>query len=73
METENKLNEEILKMTMMIQEKFPELSKYVDEMPVSVPNNENPAVNQQNLQEYYDSLLALVKKYNTNHNRGNTK
>ncbi|MBB6004384.1 hypothetical protein [Arcicella rosea] len=71
MKTVHELNDEILKITMLIQEKFPELSKYVTEMPVSIPDVENPEVNQKNLQEYYESLLALMKKYNTNHNRGN--
>lgn len=71
MKTVHELNDEILKITMLIQEKFPELSKYVTEMPVSIPDIENPEVNQKNLQEYHDSLLALMKKYNTNHNRGN--
>ena len=72
MKTESDLNDDILKITMLIEEKFPELSKYVDEMPVSAPDAVNPAVNQKNLQDYYDSLLALLKKYNTNHNRGDT-
>jgi len=72
MKTESDLNDDILKITMLIEEKFPELSKYVDEMPISAPDAVNPAVNQKNLQDYYDSLLALLKKYNTNHNRGDT-
>ncbi len=72
MKTVHELNDEILKITMLIAEKFPELSKYVTEMPVSTPDVENPEVTQKKLQEYYDSLLALLKKYNTNHNRGNT-
>jgi len=73
MKTESDLNDDILKITMLIEEKFPELSKYVDEMPISTPDTVNPVINQKNLQDYYDSLLALLKKYNANHNRGNTE
>ena len=36
METEQELNGKILKITMTIQEKYPELSKYLGEMPVTI-------------------------------------
>ncbi len=38
METENEISNNILKATTAIQEKFPELSKYLAEMPVTIPN-----------------------------------
>ena len=37
MKTEKELNADILKKTLMIQEKFPELSKYIEEMPITIP------------------------------------
>jgi hypothetical protein len=67
METEEKLNAAILKITMIIQEKYPELSKYIAEMPVSIPNIFSPEVNIKTLQEYYDSLEILLNDYDKNH------
>jgi len=62
METEKELNRKILELTMQIQEKHPELSKFLEEMPVTIPNKEKPEINIKNLKEYYDSLNNLLKK-----------
>lgn len=63
MKNEEQLNGDILEITMKIKEKFPELSKYILEMPVTIPNMENPEVTTKALQEYYDSLDILLKDY----------
>jgi hypothetical protein len=68
MKTEKKINKAILKITMKIKEQFPELSKYILEMPVTIPNVENPEMNSKALQDYYDSLETLLKNYTENHN-----
>lgn len=68
MKTEKKINKAILKITMKIKELFPELSKYILEMPVTIPNIENPEMNIKALQDYYDSLEVLLKDYTENHN-----
>jgi hypothetical protein len=62
MTTEKGLNAAILKITLMIQEKFPELSKYIEEMPVN-----NPEINLEQLKDYYNSLENLIEKYAENH------
>ncbi len=67
METEKKLNDDILKITMLIQEKFPELSKYIAEMPDTIPNVVSPEINIKILKEYYNSLETLLKDYDENH------
>jgi hypothetical protein len=67
MKTEKELNDDILKITMTIKELFPELSKYIEEMPITIPNNSNPQINLKTLKDYYDSLDNLMKKYATNH------
>jgi hypothetical protein len=67
MKTEKELNDDILKITMTIKESFPELSKYIEEMPITIPNNSNPQINLKTLKDYYDSLDNLMKKYATNH------
>ena len=66
MKTEKELNSDILKLTMTIQDKFPELTKYIAEMPVTIPDTENPEINIKILKDYYNSLEALLKKYDIN-------
>jgi hypothetical protein len=73
METEEKLNAAILKLTMIIQEQYPELSKYIAEMPVTIPNASIPKINIKALQEYYDSLEILLNDYAINHSKTSTK
>lgn len=63
MKNEAQLNADILKITMTIQQKNPELSKYISEMPITIPDVEFPEINVKILQEYYDSLVVLLNKY----------
>ena len=67
MKTEKELNEAILKITMKIASDYPELSKFIVEMPVSNAQDADPSINLKNLEEYYDSLLTLLKKYKVTH------
>ena len=66
MKTEE-LNSKILKITLTIQEKYPELSKYLNEMPVTIPNEKDPEINNKNLKEYYNSLSSLLQNYIDEH------
>lgn len=68
METEKELNDAILKMTLKIRNEYPELSKYLIEMPVTIPDSKNPEINNTILKDYYDSLNDILKKYAPNHN-----
>ena len=61
------LNNDIINITMKIQDEFPELSKYMAEMPVTIPNEVDPEINTKNLQDYYNSLETLLKKYTRTH------
>ncbi len=67
METEKEINEKIMKVTMVIQENYPELSKYLNEMPVTIPIDSNPEMNVQALTKYYDTLLTLFRNYVAEH------
>ena len=67
MKTEQELNADILKVTMLIRDKYPELSKYISEMTVTIPDVETPDINIKNLNDYHDSLVAILKKYAPNH------
>ena len=69
MKTEHEINKNIIEITMAIDEKFPELSKYIDEMPVTIPNTNDPEINETNLEDYQSSLDVLLNKYAANHKR----
>ena len=67
MDKVKKSNAAILKKILIINEKYPELSKYLSEMPITVPNVEHPEIDCEALKEYYDSLCILVKNYDSNY------
>ena len=68
MKTELELNEMILEITKNIREKKPELLKFLDEMPVTIPYDENPPKHLKTLTSYYDSLVALVEEHRNDKN-----
>lgn len=53
----------LLNVTMRIYEQYPELSKYLEKMPVTLPTLENPCISLHNLTKYYNSLNSLLNKY----------
>ncbi len=61
------LNEKILAITMLIEEKHPELSKFLLEMPVTIPDVNHPKVDDEMLQNYYQSLCDLLTEYEIEH------
>ena len=63
METEKELNAKIIEVTMQIQKEFPELSKYLNEMPITIPTDENPEINASILNSYYQSLCKFLASY----------
>lgn len=67
MKTEKEINDAILKITMKIRNDYPELSKYLSEMHVTIPDDSNPDINIKILQDYYESLENILKKYIPNH------
>jgi hypothetical protein len=67
METQKKLDKDILDITMHIQDQFPELSKYIAEMPVHILYKGGSDVSVEKLHEYYESLKDLLKKYKEEH------
>lgn len=66
-DAEADLNSKILKITLAINEQYPELSKYIEEMPVTIPNEENPDITINNLKSYYESLSLMLNKYKLEH------
>jgi hypothetical protein len=65
MKTKNKLEHDILNITNKIHEEFPELTKFLMEMPEN--HSENDQVNGKNMEDYYQSLKVLVNQYANTH------
>ena len=65
--TEKEMTEAIMRLTLEIREKYPEMSKYLGEMPVTNPDKEHPDINARVLKDYYDNLLILMKRYANEH------
>lgn len=61
------LNAQILDITMLIKKQYPELSLFIEEMPVSIPNKEYPEITVKNLTTYLESLVELKLKYQETH------
>ena len=69
MKTKSELNADILKITMTIKQEYPELLKYLNEMPVTIPDSAHPEIDIKTLAAYYNSLNILVKYYSLNHKK----
>lgn len=67
MKTENELNQAILEITMKIRNEYPELIKYLSELPVTIPDVNKPEISCKVLTDYYESLENILKKYAPNH------
>lgn len=63
MKTVNELNKAILDITMKIYNEYPELAKYLSELPVTIPDTSKPKINIKILQDYHETLSNIVKKY----------
>lgn len=62
MKTETELNARIMELTNQIREERPELVKYIDEMPITIPSDSDPEFSQKILKDYIISLKDLLKK-----------
>jgi hypothetical protein len=65
MKTKIEWDQDITTITNKIHREFPELSKYITEIPVNSSNKEG--VDSKKLEEYYNSLVVLVGKYSKTH------
>ncbi len=61
------LNSKILEITMRIKNNYPELSKYIEEMPITIPNEEHPTITLKKLKTYLDSLNSILDQYLLEH------
>lgn len=66
--TNEELLNNILKITLLIQQKHPELSNFLQEMPITIPNEEHPHLNNKIFEDYYESLQSMLQRYEQEHN-----
>ncbi|GAA4273393.1 hypothetical protein U6A24_19515 [Aquimarina gracilis] len=68
METSKNLISEITKITTNIETNYPELYKFIEEQPITIPSSNNPKTDEQNLRDYLDSLKQLLQHHLDTHN-----
>jgi hypothetical protein len=61
METERELNSKIIALTLQILEYRPELLEFLNEMPITVPNENRPEINVGILKDYCESLRNILR------------
>jgi hypothetical protein len=66
MKTEQELIQKILEITALITEKYPELCKYISEMP-SEDTSDYKEIDGKSLSEYYEHLSSFVNHYAEEH------
>ncbi len=69
MKISQKILAEISQITREIEEKYPELQKYLDELPITLSDNNNKVnkMDEKTLNEYLENLKSIVKKYKKEH------
>ena len=67
MKTITDINNDIFKVTLDIDNNFPELVKYFGEMPVNITQDNQTEVSDANLSDYYNSLDLLFNDYTIYH------
>lgn len=67
MKTRAELEKDIAEITSKIHNDYPELSKYMGEMPQNLTANDDNNPDLKKLQDYYNSLKNIVQNYAKTH------
>ena len=67
MKSEKEMTDAITKLTTEIREKYPDMGKYIEEMPAIDPDEEDPEINAAILIDYYNNLLEVMTRYAIEH------
>ena len=67
MKTEKKLLTEITRLTTSIETNYPELYKHLEEIPLTIPSEDDPEITIRSLQDYLESLKQLLKHHLETH------
>lgn len=66
---EKEIDAKILEVINTIHKKYPELLKYINEIPTFERNKETPDITIQQLNGYYESLCTILMKYGAEHGK----
>jgi phage host-nuclease inhibitor protein Gam len=67
MQTKTELEKRIIRITGKIHKEFPELVKYITEIPIHI--SAEAEGNIKNLEDYYSSLEEIINKYSKTHKK----
>lgn len=67
MAVDPKILTEISAVTRDIEENYPELYKYIDENPMTLPDENHPEVDNEAFKEYLESLKTMLAEYKKKH------
>ncbi|MDE3742567.1 hypothetical protein [Maribacter polysaccharolyticus] len=71
MENTDNLLREIAKLTTKMETDYPELYRYLDETPITLPIELHPKIDKNELEGYLDSLQELLRNYLKSHKKVN--
>ena len=57
------IESDIIKLTTLLEDKYPELYTFLDETPISMPSINHPDINIKEMEDYLESLQQLLKHY----------
>jgi hypothetical protein len=64
------IENDILKLTTLIEDKYPELYKFLDENPITMPTVSQPDINLKDMEDYLESLKQILKHHIETHKKG---
>ncbi|MEZ4793290.1 MAG: hypothetical protein R2783_07470 [Gelidibacter sp.] len=69
MELSQKILAELSEISREIEEKYPELQKYLEELPITISDKENKVgkMDEKSLKDYLENLKSIVLKYKEEH------
>ncbi|MGM0579556.1 MAG: hypothetical protein ACQETL_02675 [Bacteroidota bacterium] len=65
----HKLLNEVANITLNIETNYPELYKFLDEIPVTIPSDSHPHIDTKVMTEYLDSLKELLYEHIETHKK----
>lgn len=66
---EKEIDAKILEVINKINKKYPELTKYINEIPTFERDNNTPDITLKQLNGYYESLCSILMKYGAEHGK----
>ena len=69
----NKLMQEVIDLTTLIETKYPELYRYMDETPLTIGKHPEKEITTEDLKSYLETLKAQLNEHIKTHKAGQVK